>query len=276
MLIDNWQDFARVTVETGDLDPMYDLIYRMRLAKGFQFADRFALHFFMFYDAGEAAKCAYATQGSTQDKNFWDYAENGYATFRRGTERRHFRGDKGLTAIKLMRAMGTPSMVWDRLYGSSYSMLVAHAKARFQGCQIGPYFMWKAMDILDRGLDVKVSLSVTEAANFMPDEPRKCAETLWPGQPLVESLKKVVEQIHDLPAPGAPGKYCSYAEAETVLCMIKGFFLTKTHTIGDDVDEKHAQLKDYPELCELLPKRQDWSKYERGSLGSKTVSIGGH
>ena len=95
----------------------------------------------------------------------------------------------------------------------------------------------------------------------MPDEPRKCAKAIWPHLSIEQSLIKVRGMMRGLEAPGAPGKECGYAEAETVLCMIKGFFLTKTHTIGDDVDEKHAQLKDHPYLLDLLPPKQDWKQY---------------
>jgi hypothetical protein len=48
--------------------------------------------------------------------------------------------------------------------------------------------------------------------------------------------------------------------------MLKGYFITKTHTIGDDVDSKYEQLSAYPEFLKYLPPKQDWSQYERGSL----------
>jgi len=50
------------------------------------------------------------------------------------------------------------------------------------------------------------------------------------------------------------------------LCMLKGYFITKTHTIGDDIESKYAQLKNKPEYHQYLPPRQDWSQYERATL----------
>jgi len=250
------ETFARLTVTTGDLDPMYDLIWRGRREYGDQWAYRFVMHFFMFYDAGGAAAAA------KHEGSFWQYCEDTYSTARRGTERRHFRGNKGWKAILAFGAMGSPSQVWD-LNANSYDILSASIKHYWAGTQTGPYFAWKAMDLLDRCLGHEISLSLNEAAQFMPDEPRKCALALWPNRSIKESLVLVRDIISDLPAAGAPGKLCGFAEAETVLCMIKGYFLTKTHTIGDDVDEKHAQLKDYPDLQKLLPPKQDWSQYVR-------------
>ena len=49
--------------------------------------------------------------------------------------------------------------------------------------------------------------------------------------------------------------------------MLKGYFITKQHTIGDDVDSKYKQLKDWPEFHKFLPARQDWGAlYERATL----------
>jgi hypothetical protein len=238
---------------------MYDLIHRGRVKYGDQWAYQYVMHFFMYYDAGQAAAMARAHT----ELDFWHMQNYGYAGFKRGTERRHFRGDKGKQAMLRFQHMGSPEKIWSSIPSTNYSMLVARFGHDWAGTQTGPYFAWKAMDLLDRCLGTEITLTLNEAAQFMPDEPRKCALTLWPNRTIKESLVYVRDMISDLPAAGAPGKPCGYAEAETILCMIKGFFLTKVHTIGDDVDEKHEQLKDYPDLQALLPPKQDWSQYVR-------------
>ena len=255
--INSWADFAQFTVISGDLDPMYDLMSKLPLEQ----RELFALHFFMFYDAGEAAKAMYGTD----QNSFWEYVDDTYATTRRGTERRHFRGDKGLEAIKNMRRHGTPSTFWSKMYGISLREIAQNVTYRFRGNQIGPYFIWKAMDIFDRCLGMPVKLSMEEVLKFMPDEPRKCAEVCWPGVKLEQVVDTVVGGIKHLPAPGVSGRNCHYSEAETVLCMIKGYFLTGSHTLGDDVDEKHRQLAKFPDLCTLLPPKQDWKQYVKSN-----------
>jgi len=260
MLITSWRDFAEITVDTHDLDPMYDLIYGIRRRYGMPAAERYALHFFLFYDAGEAAGCMFSKVP------FWTYIDNNYRTCRRGTERRHFRGDNGSRAIAILRTIGEPRDVWGTLYRPNYDEFVHNVNTNFKGCQIGPYFMWKAMDIFDRCLGQPMELYHRTAAKYMPEEPLKCAKAVWPDSPAMFSLERVVTAIAHLTAPGEPNRACSYPEAETVLCMMKGYFITKTHTVGDDVAEKHRQLKDYPLLTEILPKQQDWKQYVRGAL----------
>lgn len=234
---------------------MYDLIYRGRQLYGEQWAYRYVMHFFMFYDAGGAAAAA-AHKGS-----FWQYCEDTYSTARRGTERRHFRGDKGWQAMLAFQRMGSPSQVWN-LSANSYDMLQASIKFYWAGTQTGPYFAWKAMDLLDRCLGHEVSLNLNGAAQFMPDEPRKAALTLWPNRSIKESLVLVRYMISDLPAAGAPGKFCGFAEAETVLCALLGRH-KGSYKFGSDIDRRHEQLKDYPDLLALLPPKQDWSQYVR-------------
>lgn len=251
--------FAQYTVTCGDLDPMYDLIYRAGERYGEQWKYQFALQFFMYYDAGQAAALANAKT----ELDFWHMNNYGYEHFKRGTERRHFRGEKGRQAMLRFQHMGGPEQIWKKMYRPTYPELVRNIEENFQGCQVGPYFTWKAMDFFDRCFGWPVELDRLSAVKYMPSEPIKCALTLWPDRPVADTLDWVVEQISDYYAPGKIGKYCSYAEAETVLCMIKGFFLTKTHTVGDDIDEKHAQLKDHPYLLEFLPPKL--SDYHRNS-----------
>jgi hypothetical protein len=264
-MISRWDDFARLTVQTGDLDPMYDMMAKARQIKGDRWINRYALHFFMFYDAGGAARCA------NDDTPFWSYVTNGYHLFRRGTERRHFRGDNGKTAVVSIQLKGEPEAVWSRMSAPTYTNLLANINQNFQQCQIGPYFAWKAMDILDRCLGFPVILTRAEAVKGIPDQPKECAKAVFPHLSLGDALDTVVDAIKDLPAPGVDNRNCGYSEAETVLCMLKGYFITKTHTIGDDVDEKHEQMKDFPDLCELLPTKQNWSKYERGPLDTTSL-----
>lgn len=268
ILVNSWPQFARITIQTHDLDPMYDFINNARQVKGQTWADKFALHFFMFYDAGGAAAAA------DHKGDFWKYVFDNFDKFKRGTERRHYRSEKGLRAVKHMSKYGSPSMVWEIMHRPSYTELARNIEVNFVGCEIGPYFMWKAYDLMDRGLGLPISLSLSEAVEHMPDEPRKCAASVYPTHGLNALLVDIVEAIEDLPAPGAANRNCSYSEAETILCMMKGYFLTKSHLIGDDIEEKHMQLASHPEYIQFLPKRININDYQRGSLDPTIISVG--
>ena len=260
-----WSKFARFTVQTQDLDPMYDLIYKARLKYGDEWAERYALAFFLFYDAGQAADIA-------NDYDFWGYIKSNIDKLKRGTERRHFRGEKAHTAITRMSRMGNAGTIWETMHSESYSGLRANIEVYFHQCQIGHYFIWKAMDLMDRCLNMSIRCTIDEALLGLPDEPREAAKHFFPELTPRESLEKVKKAIEEMNAPGEPNRRCAYPEAETVLCMMKGYFKTKTHTIGDDVDEKHKQLTGYPFLKGMLPPQLNWNSYEQ-AMESTRLSI---
>jgi hypothetical protein len=265
-VVNNWRDFARILVETKELDPMYDFIYNARSAYSPQWADRFALHFFMFYDAGEAIHAANVV-GS-----FWQYVEDHYDVCKRGTERRHFRGKNGWNAIMKLQSFGTPTQVWDALHNLNYAGLVSNVEANFEGAQIGPYFTWKAMDLLDRCLNRPVDLSLVDAMRHLPDEPRKAAKQFWPNKNLSWVLDHMVEFMHYLEAPGMPGSNCGYAEVETVLCAMYGYWVKGNYYIGKDLERRHNELSAFPELLKYLPAKVNANDYTCGPLEPATVS----
>jgi len=241
--------FARDLVLTGELDPMYIM---MRRIDNYDKKVRFVTHFFLFYDAGGAAKCM------ESQVRFWDYVTNGYPLFKRGTERRHFRGENGAKAIKILSALGNLDNMWDAIYGVNLKIM---AGKQIPGSQIGPYFQWKAMDILDRVFGDEVLLSLPDAMKFLPDEPRKCAKAIWPNKNLSWVLDEVAGWIGDLPAPGAHTRNCAYSEAETILCAING--LRKgSYKFGQDLERRHAELAPFPELRRLLPDPINTTLYE--------------
>jgi len=253
--------FARDLVITDELDPMYIVMHRIT---PHELKLRFVTHFFLFYDAGEAAMCM------TDPRPFWDYVDYGYKVFKRGTERRHFRGEKGLRAIKVLRQSRTLDELWDRIYGHNMTTMASFIEAHMKGAQLGPYFQWKAMDILDRVFDDKVELTLKEAVKYLPEEPRKCISAIWPHLSLATALEEVTSWIDDIPAPGARSRNCFYSEAETVLCAINGF-LKGSYKFGQDLERRHKELEPFPELRRLLPDPIVTKNYEH-SLDAPTVS----
>ena len=255
-------------METHDLDPTYDFLFAAKQDQGQDWLNRFSLHYLMFYDLGGALAAA----RDTEEANFWAYVQDNYDDFPRGTERRHSRGVVGRLYLENMVTKGTPRGIMRDMYSPSYSGLVSVMISRFKSCGFGPYFIWKVMDFQDRIYERPVRLSLLEADKYCPDEPRRCANTLW-DMPFPHVLSFVAGSIKDMPAPGAPDRTCDLPEAETILCMLKGWGVTKTHTIGDDVDSKWEQLRKFPEFHKYLPTKQDWSKYERpATLDPATLS----
>lgn len=232
---------------------MYDFIYNARAYYGKTWSDNFAMYLFLFYDARGAVEAAY-------EPDFWEYVRKVYPTCKRGTERRHFRGAKGLAAIEKLSHMGSPTVIWLQMHRDTYQELYQNISVCFNGCEIGPYFAWKAMDILDRGIDRFVNISLVEALKYLPDSPRKCAKAVYPEYKLEDVLMDIVEWIEDLVAPGNPNRYCGIPEAETIMCAIHG--LQKgSYRFGEDIDRRQVQLAGLPEL-RFLPKSQDWILYE--------------
>lgn len=249
----SWVNFAREHVQLGEIDTPYVLMDRAVGTHGKDWVERFALYYFMFYDLEGAAKAAYAP-------NFWRYVEDVYPTAKRGGARRHFRGDKGIQALLALQRFGSPNQVWYSMYKPNYSSLVENITRKFQGCQIGPYFAWKAMDIFDRCLGMPVNLSLSETLAFLPDVPRKGAKVMWPDDTLEVSLNRIGAAIGDIPAPGNDYRKCGYPEVETILCAMYGV-QKGTYHVGDDIQSRHTQLRDHPDLVRLLPPIQDWSQY---------------
>lgn len=249
-----WQKFARDLVTTGEIDPTYYLIHRAGEVKGLEWQVRFAMHYFLFYDLGGAARCA-----NEAGDDFWTYVKDLYTTFPRAPARRHFRGDKGRNAVEKLSTFGPPERVFGLMYRDKYSDLYDNIASNFKGCEVGPYFTWKLMDVFDRCLGLSVRLDTKDALKYLPDVPRKALILYWRDEPR-SGLEKVWETVKDLPAPGNPSRLCNYAEAETILCAIYGLN-RGSYKFGMDLQHRHMELIDFPDLQELLPPLQLWNNH---------------
>jgi hypothetical protein len=264
-MISTWQEFAEVTIRSNDLDPMYDVIYGIRQDYGWDVAARFSLAFTTFYHAGFAAKVM-----AENPSDFWGYMLDNYWTAPRGTERRHFRGANGETWLRNIAELGPPEEILKKWHRPTYSYFLDAITPR---CGYGPYFAWKLLDIYERCLGMPMRITLEEAVKYMPDEPKACAKALWPDVSFPYVVAEITNYISQWKAPPGRDRPCSYQETETILCMIKGFFLTKSHVVGDDIAEKRASLKDFPALVSYLPEPVKESDYGRApELGPQRLS----
>ena len=253
--VSDWQTFARETIRINDLDPTYEMLRNARKDCGDEWVERFCLHMLMFYHVGEAELAA-----NLVGKDFWDYVEDTYETCKRGTERRHFRGKAGREAIASLKPafLTDPGSAIRAFYRPTYPELYRAIREGATG--FGDYFIWKWADYLQCVFDMPIDL--TEAYKYMPSEPAKCAKAFWPDLTLNQALNTVVREIKQYPDPFSKSRPCGVSEAETILCMMKGYFITKSHTIGDDILEKYEQLADSP-LQRYLPPKQDLTQWVR-------------
>lgn len=269
---------------------MYSVIRGLNQTKSRKWMGVFIMTFLLYYDAGQAAKVADHFEEGGNPRGYFAWlqhvAEVHPSSMKRGTERRHMRGENERKALDKLASFGTEP--WDLLqqmypnsaevrkagahFGldlpeiPSYTTFYKRMTIKFAGTQFGPYFIWKLYDIFNVCLDMPISLSLAETVKYMPEEPKKAVSHFFPEVPFSAALVNVCAVIAEFDHPVVPGRKCGLAEAETVLCMMKGFFKTKTHVIGDDIIDKYIQLKDHPELQALLPNVTSKTNYTRGDF----------
>ena len=264
-VVSTWQRFAEITIQTNDLDPLYQVFHCLRQKESDEWMGRMLVYFLLFYHVGNAIDAA----DTWSDEDFWinlyDVANDPKTP--RGTERRHFRGQKALFAVQNLSGKGlSPWSTLSYMYKPSYREFFHHVVNNYKGTQFGPYFIWKLYDIFNVCLGMPISMSTDEAWAYMPDEPKKVAALMgnkWTVPPAT-AFARVNHFVGSQKHPFL-NRMCGPAETETVLCMLKGYFLTKTHVIGDDIVEKWHQLKDYPSVQDMLPPFVG-NKYTRGEL----------
>lgn len=241
----SWQEFARLSIETLDLDPVYVALVKSNWDEAKIM--RWCVGFITYYDMGCASDIC-----DLQGDEFWTALWNRYDTNPRAAERRHFRGEPGRKALK----------AWRNNYGTPEKMLGACMKGSFMEAleagvpQIGPYFTWKVMDFREAvfGYDV----DWTGAENHLMGLPCSGLEFLFPGEKPNESVWKVVEGIQSIFAPPWGKRNCGLPEAETIACMAKAYY-KNGKPIGKDIVERREQLKDSGsnnarELYKVFPK----------------------
>lgn len=258
-VISDWKQLTDVTMQLQDLDPTYYYFHNLREVRGEAWVRRCLMHMLMFYHVGEAA--AAAEYNSLQ---FWDAVEYNYYDTKRGSERRHFRGEAGLKIVYQLREQLGANIegFWDDIYRPNYRDL-ANRVGQWPG--FGPYFAWKAADYCDRVLGKPVNYN--GCIDLMPQGPKDYAATLWPQHSFDEVILNIALYINEKEymAPGIPDRFCWISEAETLLCSFRGFFITGSHKIGGDLLEKHKQMKDFPDYLQFLPPMQDTSQYVKGT-----------
>jgi hypothetical protein len=229
--IRSFEEFARVDVATGDIDPMYYAIYRMRSSMGEEWTKRFALAFLIYYHTGTAMDAA-----NSDRERFWDYIRGVFLTAPRAAERRHCRGAQGRATIDALQKFSPdPSMFFDTINAGSYKQVRKICEKHLYA--FGPYFQLKVVDLLDRCFGMKTDYIGLEYN--LPTLPAQAVGLLYPDDPVYVGFMKAVNRIEklELPAPPMFDRPVGRGEVETILCDWKRAFYSR-HIVGDDIVEK--------------------------------------
>ena len=235
------EEFGAHLLSTGDLDPIYIALSKMELDQ--RQLSRWLVAYWCFYHAGAACHLS-----DSSDAMFWgklyEAAENVVPTpvntrWPRGHERRHFRGQQGLDAVKSLQERhpsGPADMVagFPALLGGRPSVPFSEISRRAQEERgFGPWISFKIGDMLDRLGIVPVSFDQAEV--FMFKDPTEAALKLWrmkaglneDAQPKdrIGAITQVVDYLRmtfkDYTAPPTHERMVDLQEIETILCKWK-------------------------------------------------------
>lgn len=209
------EEFGRILIETGDLDPIYIALHRQNMGR--EKLHRWMLAYWCFYHAGVASYMA-----ERENEHFWQAMENAARNttviiaptatpadcgvngqWPRGKERRHFRGQQGIKAVaELQAAFGCPEYAVVDIAKEAfvtfpitledgtadYGVEDFHphktapikyadlAKRVKQWRGFGNWITYKVGDMLDRCAGIPIEFDFKDA---MYDEPHKAALMQW-------------------------------------------------------------------------------------------------
>lgn len=236
--IRTFEEFARVDIYTGDIDPVYFAIYRARDAFGNGWATRFAVAMLTFYHTGTAAMAA-----DNEGDDFWDFIVSHYPTAPRAAERRHWRGAQGLRSLASMRAYSPDPDLFFTQMPRTYYQVMKHCEKHLIG--FGSYFVLKICDYMDRCLGLTITNYAGLSTN-LPTLPAQAASLLYPNEIVVRAFEATCERLKPLGllAPPLFDRLIGPAEVETILCDWKRAKYGN-HIVGDDVLDKRKSLIGY-------------------------------
>lgn len=246
--------FGRQLIETGDLDPVYILLYKAELPSARLY--RLLLAYWWYYHLGVACKLS-----ESSGKAFYKEALRLAADSKtpRGTERRHFRGAAAIKCIRWFEGRyKTPEIAIERLVERIYrnGCTLKYALELVQSWPLfGPWIGFKVADMLDvLGI---LSISFPIEGLRMYSEPVKGAKLYAKrnGWDVEDGIEGVVEHmLHLFRKQKAPPAYyspISVQEVETILCKWKSH-RNGHYSVGKDTKEIKEGLKGWGKLAERL------------------------
>lgn len=245
-------EFGRQLISTEDLDPVYSLLWEGRNHfKGGKLAD-WLVAYWCFYHCGTAAWII--AHGPSSGDGYWAALEEAAnsAKHPRGTERRHFRGQNGIKAVRGLRSHGlTCDELIEGLRGGVEEPTLETVTGRVtEWGGFGPWIAFKVADMIERLGIFPVSFSPMDVFKMF-DAPRKGAELMAEkygphrgSTPYLWAYNQIIRQLGTLKAPPRFERRINIQEVETVLCKWKSH-MNGHYPPGNDIEEIHKGLLRY-------------------------------
>lgn len=239
-------EFGSRLLETGDLDPVYIMLYHARLEP--HKLKRWLWAYWCFYHCGTAS-------WMTDQMDFWGAMAAGAASkaYPRSSERRHFRGKAAIQAVESMAARRmTASEMVDELCDWDHTPSLQEVSARAQETKgFGEWIGFKIADMLER-LDLcQVEFKPADVFDMF-EAPLHGAAEMWRRHGddsnddediPVWAYRRLTEKLGTYKAPPRYERPINIQEVETILCKWKSH--TNGHyEIGKDTHEiRHGLLQ---------------------------------
>lgn len=246
----NWM--AKLVI-TQDIDPLYVGLTRWWSKPSRR--ERFMVCYWLFYSVGASwaiskkigsdfwEMCRIAAANVEDARGYVPELQNQSERVRwpRAHERRHFRGEKAVNAVKyLAEKFPQPENLIEYLINDTNSFETVMERAQ-RLPQFGPWMAFKVADMVERcrALDIQpTGINIP----MLYKEPRaglELAAKISNTQP-DEVLELLVDVLGSLDAPGLSRK-CSFQEIETCLCKWKSY-QGGHYNIGDDIKAHRKEL----------------------------------
>jgi len=288
----SYEEFGAKLLSTQDLDPVYVALLNANLPH--QQLQAWLLAYWCFYDVGTASWMAEAFDNV---QGFWDRMEIAAVNdkpaptggrWKRGKERRHFRGKAAIIAVaKLSTRNPEPGeMVWKLCNGVQSINMGRRCECKDvmrivkEEYLFGDWIAFKAADMLERVLHLPIDFS--DGAPLMFSEPQAGARMVVADMLGKEGKKvdasavlvgewdqKIVTQVAvaelqrlfgDQTAPPVhrfqrkgSGRKVGLQEIETILCKYKSH-VNGHYPVGNDIMEVRHALQPWRDLSPVAAK----------------------
>ena len=168
----------------------------------------------------------------------------------RSPERRHFRGDKCVKAVRYLSAH-EPSHWVNSLLGLKTHERVMNRAQTWP--MFGPWIGFKIADMLE--VVCGASITFSRDIPLIYEEPRACLDILSreSGDPPRKALDSLISYVGQFPEPAAGRRFCGVQEAETVLCKFKAH-RNGHYFVGKDTKEIRHALTGWGDTADQLAK----------------------
>lgn len=252
------REFGCELIRTGDLDPVYVGVYQAKLPE--PQLSRLLLAYLCFYHLGVSAWLS-----EHEHDEYWAWmliaATNETPTptvngrWPRGTERRHFRGDKSVSAIKwLQQKFPYPEAPLRILATQPSEKMIIGEICKWP--MFGPWVGFKAADLIERvyGHSIKFDPNL----GLMYDSPRAALDLLADTQEFIAVDRTPTGLYNNLitffsgqRAPPSFNRRCNAQEVETILCKW-GSMKSGHYWVGKDIKEVSEALHHWGSTAERI------------------------